>query len=147
MSAYIYLAAPYTAPEPSLQRERFRYTIRALRILMERGEVVFCPITYGHFLEDRLRRTFPHEYWLRFCRAILAGASHLYVLTARGWEESRGVREEVHLAHSLGIPIIGFSIEEPGFEDVSGFDILGAFDLAPHKQLIPINFPKDTHDE
>lgn len=138
MSGYIYLASPYTSDSERQRQARYKQALRAAQALMARGEIVFSPVAYGHSFEEAARKTFPYDYWIRWSKAILAGASKLYVLTAEGWDESNGVREEVKLAHSLNIPIVGYSADSE-CEDVSGFAILGTFGLAPIRP--PIELP------
>ena len=127
--AYTYLASPYSDPDKFIRAERYRAALKATAALMEAGEVVFCPVAYGHSLETKMHITFPYEYWVRWSRALLAGASRLYVLTISGWDTSQGVGIEVRLAHELGIPITGYAFH-PEAEDVSGLDILGNFGIA-----------------
>jgi hypothetical protein len=96
---------------------------------MERGELVFAPVAYGHSLEERLDKNFPYEYWIRWSKVMLSGASRLYVLTITGWQESKGIEVEVKLAAELNIPVQGYAFG-PDAEDVSGMDILGHFGLS-----------------
>jgi len=126
--AYIYLASPYSSPDKFLRADRYRAAVRATEALMDAGEVVFCPVAYGHSFEQKLHRSFPYEYWVRWSRAMLASASRLYVLTLSGWATSRGVEIEVRLAQDLGIPIAGYAFG-PDAEDIAAIDILGAFGL------------------
>ncbi len=143
MSGYIYLASPYSSRDAKLRAARYKRAVKATATLMERGEVVFCPIAYGHSFEDASNKQFPYEYWIRWSRAILAGAAKLYVLTTEGWDTSVGVREEVTLAHSLNIPVVGFAADE-SCEDVTGWEILGTFGLAIVKAPRKLELPKDS---
>jgi len=126
--AYTYLASPYTNGDKFLRADRYRMAVKATEALMAAGEVVFCPVAYGHSFELKIHHSFPHEYWMRWSRAMLAPASRLYVLTIPGWNTSKGVGIEVGLAADLGIPVTGYAHGENA-EDVSGIDILGTFGL------------------
>lgn len=144
--AYTYLASPYTSSDKFERANRYRAALKATMDLMAAGEVVFCPVAYGHSLETKLHVSFPYEYWVRWSRAMLAGASRLYVLTIPGWEASKGVEIEVRLALDLGIPVTGYA-HGPDAEDISGLDILGAFGLSlPRRQrtFVPI---KDSGED
>ena len=127
--SYIYLASPYTTTDKFARAARYRLVCRATAALMERGELVFAPVAYGHSLEERLSKNFPYEYWIRWSKVMLSGASRLYVLTVSGWQDSKGIGVEVKLAHELNIPVQGYAFG-PDSEDVSGLDILGHFGLA-----------------
>ncbi len=132
--AFLYLASPYSTGDKFIRADRYRAAVRATAALMDAGEVVFCPVAYGHSFEQRLGRGFPHDYWMRWSRAMLANASRLYVLTIDGWAESRGVEIEVRLAVDLGIPVSGYAHGQAA-EDISGIDILGHWGIAlPRRQ-------------
>lgn len=140
--AYIYLASPYTSDDKFLKIARYRAALRACTELMAAGELVFCPVAYGHSVEDKSRQEFPYEYWLRWSKSLLAPSKSLYVLTIPGWASSPGVAAEVRMAHELEIPILGYT-HGPDAEQVSGFEILQEFGLTPRMRRPPINFPKD----
>ena len=138
--AYTYLASPYTSGDKFLRADRYRAAVKATEALMLAGEVVFCPVAYGHSFEQKIHRNFPHDYWMRWSRAMLASASRLYVLTVPGWGTSKGVEIEVRLAMDLGIPITGYAFG-PDAEDIAAIDILGAFGMTlPRRQrgFIPV---------
>jgi hypothetical protein len=140
---YIYLASPYTDNDKFIKISRYRAALRACTELMAAGEVVFCPVAYGHSLEDKSRQTFPYDYWIRWSKAMLAPAKSLYVLTIPGWDTSAGVKLEVHLAHELEIPVLGFS-HAADSEPVSGWEIIQEFGLTPRRRVPVISFPKDS---
>jgi hypothetical protein len=144
--AYIYLASPYTSDDKFVQIARYRSALRASAELMAAGELVFCPVAYGHSVEDKLRQTFPWEYWMRWSKAMLAPAKSLYVLTLPGWEASKGLRDEVHLAYSLEIPILGYP-HGHDCEPVSGFEIIMEFGLTPRVRRPHVEFPKDRGED
>lgn len=143
---YIYLASPYSAPDKFLRISRYRAALRACNELMMAGELVFCPVAYGHSLEEKARQNFPYDYWLRWSKALLAPAKALYVLTLPGWNLSEGVRTEVRLAHELEIPILGYTnlVEA---ESVSGLDIMNEFGLVMRRRPpVPFIIKDDQRD-
>lgn len=140
MSGFIFLSSPYSSPDPFLRAQRYKAAARAVGALIDAGEVVFSPVVHGHALEQATKRTYPHDSWMRLSRAMLAGASYLYVLTIEGWETSNGVLAEVRLAHSLNIPVVGYS-HGPDCEDVNGFTILTACGLKPTRRPFPVARP------
>lgn len=103
----IYLASPYTDPDPAIRRARFETVTRAAGELMKRRYIVFSPITMGHSISEACA-DIPGDfgYWGRTCLSYLEGwATRLVVLTLDGWEESRGVTAEIAAAAKAGLPI------------------------------------------
>lgn len=143
---YIYLASPYTSDDKFVQIARYRSALRASAELMKAGEVVFCPVAYGHSVEDKLRQNFPWDYWMRWSKAMLAPAKSMYVLTLPGWEDSKGLKAEVTLAFELELPILGYH-HGADCEPVAGYEILQEFGITPRKRQPPICFPKDDGDD
>jgi hypothetical protein len=100
----IYLASPYSHPDPLVRDARFHATCRAAAHLIRDGHSVFPPIVIGHALV-------PHglppdwTFWEPHVRGQLERASSLAVLTLPGWRESVGVQAEIEIARSLGLPI------------------------------------------
>lgn len=52
-----------------------------------------------------------YEWWLAWSRELLESCDSIYVLCIDGWEDSRGVQQEIALAQSLEIPIVYIDIE------------------------------------
>jgi hypothetical protein len=44
----IYLGSPYTHPDPKVREERFEKATRAAAHLVEKGHIVYSPITMTH---------------------------------------------------------------------------------------------------
>jgi hypothetical protein len=53
-----------------------------------------------------LRHTLPvdFDFWQEYNFALLAKASHLWILALDGWDQSKGVTAELDLAARLSIP-------------------------------------------
>lgn len=109
--SYAYLASPYTNPDDPTDRlyceQRYAEACYVSARLMERGEVVFCPIAHSHpiahYLPPGLRCS--HQFWLKQDFAMLEHASKLIVLQLRQWHRSYGVGCEIEFAKERGIPI------------------------------------------
>lgn len=100
-----YLASPYSDPDPGVRDQRFRAACRAAARLMLDGPV-FSPIAHSHPIEKYgMADKPPHEFWMRQDIAVLRHCERLVVLCLDGWDRSRGVNEEVHLAHRLGLTV------------------------------------------
>ena len=100
----IYLAAPYSHPDPAVRQQRYEMTCHATAALLRTGHTVFSPIVHSHPL---VAYGLPTEwsFWSRQDQTFLEIADAVIVLTLHGWRESVGVREEMRLAEAMGIPI------------------------------------------
>lgn len=106
--SFIYLACPYSSPDPEVRLARRTFATKVAAFLMEEHqEVVFSPITHGHEIAEHLpaHLLLDHEFWMkqslpyiRVCRAVV-------VLGIPGWDESAGVRKELELAKVLKVHI------------------------------------------
>jgi hypothetical protein len=113
--SYVYLASPYSDPDPHVRLDR---ELRISRIgfkLIADGWNVFCPITMSHRLQDlhdfdtrnvKNRREITHEEWMRVDYSMLEHASKLLVAKLDGWDTSRGVLLEIEYAKKHGKPIL-----------------------------------------
>lgn len=97
----IYLASPYSHPDPAVRDERFRAACRATAALLRAGEVAFSPIVHSHPLVAFGLPT-AWAFWDRIDRAYLERCDEVVVLMLDGWKESVGVRAEIGLARGLG---------------------------------------------
>jgi hypothetical protein len=106
----MYLASPYSDPDPSVCEARFDATCRATAELLRRGVLVFSPVVHSHPLV-RFQLPTSWDYWGVYDRAYLRLCDRLTVLTLDGWRESRGVQAEIDLAIDMDLPIAYWSPE------------------------------------
>lgn len=100
----IYLASPYSHPDPAVRQRRYEAAVAGAAELWRRGHVVFSPIAHSHPIAlHGIEGTW--EQWLEFDTAILAICDELRVLMMEGWDESSGVAAEVQVASARGIAI------------------------------------------
>ena len=100
----IYLASPYSHPDPSVREFRFREACRAAAKLMRLGKAVFSPIAHGHCICTHGLPT-DWRFWEPFDRAQLERCDEVVVLMLDGWRESEGVQAEIRIAAQLGKPV------------------------------------------
>lgn len=102
----IYLAAPYSSPDPAIRHQRAALASQAAAHLMLKGHCVFSPITHGHFVADWLpaETALDHEFWMGQCLPMLADCDLLVVLTLPDWHLSRGIQRERRFAEDLNLP-------------------------------------------
>lgn len=102
----LYLASPYTSPDPLLTLSRYSAAVAATALLMQRGYHVFSPIVHNHpvALSGELPGTW--DFWRVRDEAWLSLASHMLVLLLPGWRESTGVTAEILFARQNNISIL-----------------------------------------
>ena len=97
----IYLASPYSHPDPAIRDQRYLAACRATVRLLLAGQTVFSPIVHGHALVAFGLPT-DWEFWARHDEQYLRRCQELIVLAIPGWDESEGVQHEIDLAQRLG---------------------------------------------
>lgn len=109
---YIYLASPYSHPDPAVVHARFDAAVKCAGQLMLKGLVVFSPIAHSHpiALATKLPETW--EFWRGIDFPLLERAHSLFVLKLDGWERSVGVQAEIARAGELGIPVVFVDVDD-----------------------------------
>lgn len=118
----IYLASPYSHPDPWVRELRFVAASRAAAELIRQGQVVFSPIVHSHPIA-RWGLPLDWGFWERFDRKFLEVCDAVVVLMLPEWEDSQGVQAEIAAARALGKPVTfldaGAWTAEP-FPQISG---------------------------
>jgi len=99
----IYLASPYSHPDPAVRQRRFEAACQATARMIRDGRPVFCPVVHSHPLT---RHGLPGDwrFWERYDRVYMASSREFAILALVGWKESQGIRAEVRIARELGMP-------------------------------------------
>lgn len=95
----IYLAQPYSHPDPAIRELRWWHAKQATEYLMKEGKNVYSPVLHSHALYDCLPRGW--EFWKRPSLAMVELCSDFYILQIHGWDESVGVMDEWRRAVDL----------------------------------------------
>jgi len=103
--SFTYLASPYSSPNPLVREMRFRQACAAAKKLMAQGEKVFSPIAHSHPIDTHFDAPQPAHFWLDQDFAILRHASCVKVLKLHGWQDSKGIAQEVAFAQHANIPV------------------------------------------
>ena len=100
----MYLASPYSDPDPAVRHHRFREVCRHAARMMREGEMVYSPIAHSHCIA-RFGLPIDWGFWEAHSRAMLSRCDSVAVLHLDGWDRSVGVRREIEIATTLGIPV------------------------------------------
>lgn len=100
----IYLASPFSHPDPMVRQARFEAACRAAAELTRQGKTVFAPVVHSYAIA---KYGLPDDwkFWQRHDRRFLEACDEVLVLTLPGWEESVGVQAEIAIARELGKPV------------------------------------------
>ena len=93
----IYLASPYSHPDPNLREQRFEGACYAAAELLREGYHVFSPIAHTHLIAKFGLPT-NWSFWERYCREQIVRCDEIVVLKLDGWESSVGVQAEIQIA-------------------------------------------------
>lgn len=109
----IYLASPYSHPDPDTRAARYDAALRATVALFGHGRVVYSPIVYSHPLfVAGVGATGRYDEWEALDRRMIEACDFLWVLTLEGWQESRGICAEVAYASELNKPMRHVSLDQ-----------------------------------
>lgn len=101
----IYLASPYTNPDPQLRSRRFIAAREFCVHHMNLGRVIFSPIVYGHQFSRDFGHPVEASHWRSLNESLMQAMTELWVLRLPGWEASVGVQAEIEWAERLSIPL------------------------------------------
>lgn len=118
----IYLASPYSHPEPRIKEARFRAVSMAAAQLFKRGHLVFCPIAMSHPLAVYGNMDGSWETWAEFDRAMIPLCGTFAIYGLHGWSESVGVEAEHEIATEHGLNLEVIHPRDLGLKDVEPWD-------------------------
>lgn len=98
MKNIIYLACPYTDVDTGVRLERFEIATSVAASLIQRGLIVFSPITMTHPIDIVLAGsagTLGSDFWVRFDEAFMDACSEMLIVDINGWRNSEGIKREV----------------------------------------------------
>lgn len=101
----IYLASPYTHPDPFVREERYLRAAKALSYLLSQKKWAYSPIVHCHELAKIGGLPPDAAFWQAYDFYVLSKCDTFMVLRIDGWEQSKGVAAELAEAERLGIPV------------------------------------------
>lgn len=108
----VYLASPYSHPLEYVRQTRFEQACAAAAALMRRGVYVFSPIAHTHPIACAGKLPTGWDFWQPYDRLYLQACERMIVLQLEGWEESKGVSDEIFIMQTMGKPIEYVTLEE-----------------------------------
>lgn len=100
----IYLAAPYSDPDPEVVKDRMTRFYATHAMLLARGDITVSPLL-NHEVVGRHQIKGEWAFWQRYSETLLGRCDEMWIVTLPGWEASPGVQGEIAFAKSRAIPI------------------------------------------
>lgn len=110
----IYIASPYTHPEPAVRNARYVAAQAYTHELLTQAIPCFSPIVYGHQFHLGYGAPQEMDYWQKINEHMLKHSTAVHMLLLPGWEDSAGCRYELALASHLHLDIL--YVVRPYFE-------------------------------
>ena len=102
----IYLAAPYSSPDPNIREQRFNAACKYAAQLMMEGHNVFSPLSHSHPISLHMDNSLDHDFWLKQDKSFLNWwADIVFILMLPGWKKSEGIEIERKYALERNIPV------------------------------------------
>ncbi len=101
----IYIASPYTDPDPEVTQRRYEAVLRYCVHLVQIERVPYSPVVHFHQMAKHFDLPKDRPYWKKVNATMLRRASHLDVLCLPEWEASTGLREEIADADVMYITV------------------------------------------
>ena len=101
----LYLALPYSDPDPETRRVRFKLANEMAAKLLEQGYNVFSPISHSHLVSLYMENSNDSDFWCDNSLEWLRVCDEMVVYRLPGWRESKGVKREISFAQELNIPV------------------------------------------
>lgn len=108
----VYLASPYSHRLTEIRDLRHFRVCMAAAALMRRGIMVFSPIAHSHPIVKHGGLPTGWDWWQKYERLYIDACSRMIVLQLDGWEESRGVQDEIRMMQEMGKAVEYMTLED-----------------------------------
>lgn len=102
----IYLACPYTHPDMSIKIQRFEAANKKAGELMDRGYIVFSPISMTHPIAIAHDLPGHWGFWEKQDTPFIEWCDEFHIYCLPGWEKSEGIKAEYELAVKLNKRVV-----------------------------------------
>lgn len=105
MPGFVYLASPYSHPDPEVRLSRFREALRAGAWLLSRRIWYYGPIQHAHIQATQFALPTDAAFWWDYNRTMLDRSSGAIMLCIDGWQQSKGMVQERDHAIVRGLQV------------------------------------------
>ena len=98
----IYVACPYTHQDPKIVQLRYAVSAQVARQLFKEGLMVFAASMHNSLIAAMSGVGDQFSKWVEFNHLMIERVDKLIVVTMEGWEQSRGVQDQIDYAKKLG---------------------------------------------
>ena len=103
-----YLASPYSHPDPAVREARFRQICEVSAHLMAGGVMLYAPIAHTHPIALAGALPTGWDFWREYDKLYLERCDGLLVCCMDGWQQSRGVQDEIAMMRDMRKRILHF---------------------------------------
>ena len=104
----MYLASPYSDPDPKIQELRFKQVCIVAGKMLAQGRMIFSPIAHTHSIAQATDLPTDWEFWSRYDKTMLRQAAEFGILCLTGYTKSKGVIAEIKISEYLELPTFYF---------------------------------------
>jgi hypothetical protein len=106
----VYLAGPYSSPEPEIRENRYRTLTTIAGALLERRITVYSPITEGHAIirDGRANLSGDWNYWQEHDTEMIGYCRVFVQCMLSGHEHSIGLAAELKIAAANNMPVVTY---------------------------------------
>lgn len=105
MNKLIYVAAPFSDKDKSIEIKRYIYTQRYCMEELQKGYNAISPVVHWYYPAIWIGLNGDFAQFKNFCLALLDRCDSMTVLMLDGWRDSVGVRAEIERATQIKIPV------------------------------------------
>jgi len=106
MTKLIYLASPYSHPDPNVRHERWTKICAIAAELLCKGYHVISPIAHTHPMALVGQLPFDWDFWAVYDENIITRCDELWIVMLGGWSASKGLKAEREIAGRLKKPVV-----------------------------------------
>jgi hypothetical protein len=100
----IYLAAPYTDPNPDVCEQRMAQFCIVDAHLCKQGLITVSPLS-KHWIKYHTNIPLTWDFWKTYSEKLMEKCDALYVIMLDSWDVSEGVLAEIELAKKMSLEI------------------------------------------
>jgi hypothetical protein len=98
----IYIATAYSHKLAPVMTSRYWKVTEFAAAGIKEGFVLYSPITHCHPMARKFKMPKDHQFWLDFNHRMIDNCTEMVVLCLPGWEESKGIKDEMDYCEISG---------------------------------------------